>query len=376
MAEIVFAVPGQPEAERLLNLAAEHPKHAYLLHGPPGSGMDEAVRELAAALLGDRHRVEDEIHPDLYVLEPEGEEIRIEQVGELLHDLAMRPFEGQRRVYVVREAERLNRDAANAFLKSLEEPPPYAHFLLLTHERARVLPTVQSRCQPVRFRRLPADDVAGVLEAEGLAAGAEARQAARSAAGNLDGARRLAADPGARAWRDELLGFVYGVLSRDDVDPGDAAGAVLVRVAARGRAEEERLEAERDRALELLGTGPAAKKEEKRVRDHYKALIPRRRRRAELQELRATLDVIETALRDLLCASLGADAAIVERGRLPQIEEVAVVLGNARATAGLAAVRHTRETLLLPVDRTLAMQALWHRLSSLRPADREARTRP
>jgi DNA polymerase-3 subunit delta' len=229
----------------------------------------------------------------------------------------------------------------------------------------------------VRFRRLPASEVAGVLESEGLASGPEAQQAARSAAGNLDGARRLAADPDAREWRGALLTLVYGVLSRADVDAGDAANAVLTRVTARGRAEEERLEAERDRALELIGGGSAAaKKEEKRLRDHYKALIPRRRRRAELQELRATLDVIETALRDLLCASLGADAAIVERGRLREIEDVAVVLGNARATTGLAAVRHTRETLLLPVDRTLAMQALWHRLASLRPADREARSRP
>ena len=312
-----FEVPGQPEAERLLDLAAEHPGHAYLLHGPPGSGMDEATRELAAALLDDRHRVEVEVHPDLYVLEPEGEEIRIEQVAELLHDLAMRPFEATRRVYVVREAERLGRDAANAFLKSLEEPPSYAHFLLLTHERARVLPTVQSRCQPVRFRRLPASALADVLEPRASPPAPTPEQAARSAAGSLDEARRLASDAEARAWRERLLDLVYGVLSSADVDPGDArAPCSSASPPRRGRGGEARRRARR--ALELVGRA-ASKREEKRLRDHYKALTPRRRRRAELQELRASLDVVETALRDLLCASLGADVAIVERGRLPEI---------------------------------------------------------
>ena len=98
-------VPGQPEAERLLRRAATDPGHAYLFHGPPGSGMDEAARELSARLLEDRHRVELEVHPDLFVLEREGEEIRIEQVRNLLHDVAMRPFEATRRVYIVRDSD-------------------------------------------------------------------------------------------------------------------------------------------------------------------------------------------------------------------------------------------------------------------------------
>lgn len=370
-------LPGQPEAERLLRLAATEPGHAYLFHGPPGSGMDEAAHELSARLLEDRHRVELEVHPDLFVLEREGEEIRIEQVRNLLHDLAMRPFEASRRVYIVREAERLGEDAANAFLKSLEEPPAYATFLLLTHERPRVLPTVQSRCQPVRFRRLPSAALADVVRREGADAGVDLEQVARSAAGSLDEARRLARDAEARAWRERLLDLVQGVLTRADADAALAAAEVMQRVSARGAAAEAVLVAERDEQLDVFGkANKATSREKRRTEEHYKALIPRRRRRAELHELRASLDVVETALRDLLAAALGADDAIVERGRLDATRAAAAVLGDARAAQGLTFLLHTRETLLLPVDRALALQALWHRLASLRPADASVRHRP
>jgi DNA polymerase-3 subunit delta' len=218
--------------------------------------------------------------------------------------------------------------------------------------------------------------VADVLRAEGADNTLDLHQVARSAAGNLDGARRLAADPDARAWRERLLDLVAGVLTRPDVDAGDAAAEVARVVAARGQAAEAALVADRDALLELVGKGKAALRERRRVEERYKALIPRRRRRAELQELRASLDVIETALRDILCAALGADAAIVERGRLDATRDAARVLGDGRAARALAHVVHTRETLLLPVDRTLAVQALWHRLAELRPADAAVRPRP
>ena len=137
------------------------------------------------------------------------------------------------------------------------------------------------------------------------------------------------------------------------------------------------LAAERDAQLDVFGkASKATSREKRRTEEHYKALIPRRRRRAELHELRASLDVVETALRDLLAAALGADDAIVERGRLDATRAAAAVLGDARAAQGLTFLLHTRETLLLPVDRALALQALWHRLASLRPADASVRHRP
>src|SRR5437764_13115408 len=121
------AVSEQHEAKRLLSAAlADGPAHAYLLHGPPGVGKRDLALLFAAELLGEHARVERRTHPDLYVLEPLGDQIRIDDIRTLRRDLHMRPFEAQRRVYLIFGADTMNDDAADALLKDLEEPPDYA----------------------------------------------------------------------------------------------------------------------------------------------------------------------------------------------------------------------------------------------------------
>ena len=87
--------------------------------------------------------------PDLYVLEPLGDQIRIDPIRELRRDLHMRPFEADRRVYLVLRAHLMNEDAADALLKDLEEPPPYAVIVLVADELGLLPPTIRSRCQLV-----------------------------------------------------------------------------------------------------------------------------------------------------------------------------------------------------------------------------------
>ena len=90
----------------------------------------------------------------MYLLEPLGDQIRIDDVRELRRDLHMRPFEAARRVYVVLGADTLNEDAADALLKDLEEPPSYAVIVLVASELGPLPETIRSRCQLVPFRRL------------------------------------------------------------------------------------------------------------------------------------------------------------------------------------------------------------------------------
>src|SRR6266699_4979545 len=118
--------PEQLEAKRLLAAAlGEGPAHAYLFHGPPGVGKRRAATAFAGELLGDAARVERHLHPDLYELEPVGDQVLIDEIRALRRDLHMRPFEASRRVYLVLSADTMNEAAADALLKDLEEPPPY-----------------------------------------------------------------------------------------------------------------------------------------------------------------------------------------------------------------------------------------------------------
>ena len=218
----------QAEAKRLLGAAlSDGPAHAYLFHGPAGVGKRVAAIAFAAELLGDRGRVERRAHPDLYVLEPHGDQIRIDEVRELRRDLHMRPFEADRRVYLIFSAHLLNTDAADALLKDLEEPPPYAVVILSADELGPIPETIRSRCQLVPFRRLSERAVRAEVErlAPGLAP-ERATAVARVAAGRLDRAARML-DTDAVRRREELLGVARSVYSDPAFDPSAAAQAVL-----------------------------------------------------------------------------------------------------------------------------------------------------
>ena len=225
----------QDEAKRLLSAAlADEPAHAYLFHGPAGVGKRLAAVAFAAELLEDGERVERGAHPDLYVLEPHGDQIRIDDVRELRRDLHMRPFEASRRVYLIFDAHLLNAEAADALLKDLEEPPAYAVVVLAADELGPLPETIRSRCQLVPFRRLSERAIRG--EVDRLAPGLSAQEAtalARVAAGRLDRVGRLL-DPDAARRRAELLVVARSVYDDPSFDPTTAAQAVL---AGEGAAE-------------------------------------------------------------------------------------------------------------------------------------------
>jgi DNA polymerase-3 subunit delta' len=160
---------GHRRPVRLLQKAIlnDHLPQAYLFLGPEGIGKRRIALNLAKTLncvekkddccercLSCR-KIEDSNHPDVSVITPDGQFIRIEQVRQLQRSLNYRPYEGRKRVCILDGADRMKAEGANALLKTLEEPPPDTLLVLLAAEGGSLLPTIVSRCAQVSFTSLP-----------------------------------------------------------------------------------------------------------------------------------------------------------------------------------------------------------------------------
>lgn len=146
------------EAFSLLQTAQAHNRlaHAYLITGPVGSGKRELASRVCSLLIGGK--VENLQHPDIHVIEPESKSRRIliEQMRELERSLHMRSLSGGHKIGVIVDADRLQPNAANAFLKTLEEPPGQSSLLLLSSLPDQLLETILSRCLEIPLRSLEA----------------------------------------------------------------------------------------------------------------------------------------------------------------------------------------------------------------------------
>ncbi|HEY3354598.1 MAG TPA: DNA polymerase III subunit delta' [Polyangia bacterium] len=202
---------GQAQAVGVLRraLASDRLAHAYLFEGPAGVGKATTARALMQALACERtpgegcgacppcRKIDEGTHPDLVVvgLQDEKRDILIAQVRDVVRGCAFRPHEAPRRLVLIDPADRMNANAANALLKTLEEPPEATHFVLVAEAPSRLPITIRSRCQRVRFaplsaaviaaelERLPGVDAAAARFTAGLSDGSLGRALALSAGG-------------------------------------------------------------------------------------------------------------------------------------------------------------------------------------------------
>jgi DNA polymerase-3 subunit delta' len=282
------AIEGQPRAVRQLVAALRSGRahHAWLFAGPRGVGKETTARAFAAALLcregGEEAcgscvacaKVARGVHPDLVVLMPEAEavarrllareelsrtpsrELKVDQIRQVEPQLHHAPLEGSRRVVILLQADTLNVPAQNAFLKTLEEPPPGNHLILVADAADALLPTIRSRCVRVPFVPLGLDFVAERVRAAKGVDAETARLCAALAGGSLGDALQISAE--ALADRARVVDAVES-LRPDDLRP---LLALAEQMAADGReAAELRLDVlalfYRDAALAAEGAGDA-----------------------------------------------------------------------------------------------------------------------
>lgn len=265
-------------------LSGERMHHGWLLAGKAGLGKQDFAMAAARALVAEPGVPQPQgDHPDIIVLtygpkDDKGEKaqaegkpferarsIRIKQIRAMQRRLITRPTLGSRRAIIIDPADDLEKAGANALLKSLEEPPAGTFFLLVTHRPARLLPTIRSRCRTLRFPVLSDQQIAAMLEEEGLPPDPQAIAAAE---GSFGAALRFAAQdltPVALA----ITGLIAG--GRDDM----AARGELARLIG-PRADRERLQAVLDLAQALVARAARASEDPAarlRLVDTYGALV-------------------------------------------------------------------------------------------------------
>jgi len=169
------SITGHDQQKDILRRAIEHQRiaHAYLFEGAEGIGKRLMALAFARAILCEHgngcgdctacRKVDHNIHPDVHLLETQEATIKIDQVRELQQQLALRPLEGNYKICLIESADRLTTGAANALLKTLEEPQPNTVIILLSGQPEKLLTTIRSRCQRLPFRRLAKAQLEKVL---------------------------------------------------------------------------------------------------------------------------------------------------------------------------------------------------------------------
>ena len=246
--------------------------HAYLASGPEGVGKRAVAWALAALVNCEAPVGEGESsdacgrcpsclklragqHPDVTQVQPDGRAIKIDQVREIQAATRFRPYEGRARVFIIERAETLRIEAANALLKTLEEPRGDTMFMVISDQPHRLLSTIVSRCQPLRFGALSATEVVSALKASGHSAPLDP-VLARLASGSVGRALSLAESP-VYANRRDIVARWCALPSASDAEALGWAEEI-------GRARDEQREllellrsVVRDGALEAGGAEPA-----------------------------------------------------------------------------------------------------------------------
>lgn len=371
-AAMLPGIEDHPHARAVLLPAlppAGNPSHAYLFYGPQGTGKGAVARAFAAALLADgartpatiAERVERGAHPDLTWVTPSGaSEVLVSDLEEPVVAAATRtPFESKRRVFVIEAAGTMNDQAANRLLKTLEEPPAFAHLILLAEHREDVLPTIASRCQQVRF-----DPLSSALVQERLkqAAGEaldpmRAAACARLAAGDARLAERLGSEEGGllREWAEGFVGAALQTRNEERrwtelIEAARAAGTQAGEVAG------ERLHEQ----AELLPS-----KERRKFEREGVDVVRRAERRARAATLDLGLRLVEQWLRDVWCVAAGAAELALALDRMTELAAQAEGREADSLLRGVKLACDTRLRLTLNVSEELALEALAYRLAEL-----------
>ncbi len=342
MADSFDGIFGQPKVREFLRscVLGNRISHAYLFTGPAGSNKTEAAFALAKELLcaeaSDEEakqdilrRIERMSHPDVRLLSPEGAQgYVVDQIRDLVADAQLAPLAAKRKIYIIERADSLGASAANAFLKTLEEPPGDVIMILLARTRESVLPTIVSRCQVVPFRHIPASEAAGILAQNTGCTLPEATIAIQAVGGSIKKAAQFLRSNERGVFRSKTMSALASLARADDLDILEYASDLVL--ASKAPLDEVRREQERDleERAEFLQAS-ALKQLETRQKRALSA--------ASMDLLRQMCSMCRSWLRDVSVCCVGSRELVVNVDVLDAILDAA-----SRTTIDRCAAAQTR----------------------------------
>ena len=338
--------------------------HAWLFAGPSGSGKRPAATAMAAALncavepnIGcgqcssclriARHR-----HPDVHHVVPEGPLIPVATIREQVIPEAYRsPFEGRRKVFVIEEAERMNPEAQNALLKTLEEPQPDTIFILISDRSEELLDTVRSRCRTIHLEPVPEARIIELLDAEGAGEG-EAMLAARLSDGDIELARAFALDEVTRERRQLWLSIPRRLAT--PLDALDAAAEIAAEAKDAVKIRERAQKSEIEELADAMGEGRGTAS----VRNALLKRHKRELRRLEEEVLGESLYSLASFYRDVLALRRGGSEAVANTDVLEELQSWANAdVSDAALLRAIELCISTRTSLTTNANPALAIEA-------------------
>lgn len=258
-------------------------------------------------------------HPDVGYIRQAGRFITVKTVRQLQAEAVVRPFEGTNekagaRFFIIDDADKMNEEAANALLKTLEEPPATSHLILLTSRPNSLLQTIRSRCQILRFAPIPADKIEEHLLGTKKVSPNDSKLLARVAQGSLGRALSVSLET-YKQQREQMLGVVESISAKQD----------------------------RARLLKI-----AEELNEAKLKDEYET----------------RLEILENLIHDVWTLRLGATEQIINADLQTRLAKFAETVESSRAQTWLNEIELLRENLAVNVNRKIATDALFLKMAN------------
>lgn len=361
MADVFEGIYGQQRVRDFLRatIASGRVSHAYLFTGQAGSNKTQAAYAFAQAIVCPKggcgeceecKRAKRRKHPDVHYLAPEGASgYLVEQIRDLVADAGLSPIRAQRKVYILDRVDRLGVHAANAFLKTLEEPPDDVVMILLGRTRDAVLPTIVSRCQVVPFRQIPAKEAVGILVQNTGVAPEMAAAAVQACGGSVSRAAEFVRSSERMAFRKRVLEIMGLLAQADDLDVIDYARELTKLSDAPLDEARKELQRELDANADFLAASAL-----RRLEQRNKNVLNMRARRY----LGQTTAIIRSWLRDVLMIASGTPQLVVNVDADTALQAAAARADAGRVCRALQAADEADEALAYNVSPETCMDVL------------------